>query len=180
MSKYRQLRGLALWARQIRRCPPEKIYGHRGLVPIGGIRGASSERGKCCWCGLECEKTRQWHTECVAAHAAAKGAVRKMCGTPVISGRKARCDECGVGDDLEIDHRLALSIGYELGLERWIRAHQLSNLRWLCHACHVVKTRDDRAALKWLRRLRAGEPVWQPQRVKPAAPVSAELFSAPV
>ena len=45
-----------------------------------------------------------------------------------------RCVICGSRDDLEVDHRRALSNGGD---------NSLSNLATLCHDCHVIKTKMD-------------------------------------
>ena len=45
-----------------------------------------------------------------------------------------RCVICGSRDDLEVDHKRALSNGGD---------NSLSNLATLCHDCHVIKTKMD-------------------------------------
>ena len=64
------------------------------------------------------------------------------------------CAECHRGYQ-EVDHRLALSIAWELrkrGDRHWYRAWMPSNLRPLCPECHGAKTRADRAELARLKR----------------------------
>ena len=63
---------------------------------------------------------------------------------------RSDCVECGA-PGTEVDHALPLAVADELGLRWAARARLPGNLRWLCHACHVIKTGRDRALLAALR-----------------------------
>ena len=120
-------------------------------------------------------KRHQWHKDCVAWFLAATGSVKPPDGRvhkgPLWShtrwdewvdwnDKKRRkkvtlCCECKKEPYTEIDHILALSIAWELrkrGDRRWWRAWTPGNLRPLCHECHRLKTREDRAELSRLQK----------------------------
>ena len=68
--------------------------------------------------------------------------------------RTNACFQCGKIGFFELDHRTALSVAREyrrMGQRGWWKAWTLSNLRWLCHSCHAIKTGHDRKLLARLR-----------------------------
>ena len=90
----------------------------------------------------------------------AKGAVVDVYKKSLIP--LAPCEDCGLVHDQadkdgrwpEIDHRIALSVAWEnrrLGARNWWHAWTPGNLRWLCGACHRIKTGHDRKLLARLR-----------------------------
>ena len=178
------IRGLLYWLKtsESRRSKPRITYS-RCLVTVSWIyrrNGAdidpssirnSWERptgvqyhGTCCWCLQPCKPRQCWHTECCKAMLVAKGSVVDVYKKSLIP--LAPCEDCGLVHDQadkdgrwpEIDHRLALSVAWEdrrLGNRNWWHAWTLGNLRWLCGACHRIKTGRDRKLLARLRNRQA-------------------------
>ena len=50
-------------------------------------------------------------------------------------------------DRFELDHKIAISVARTYGRKDHLRSVMPDNLQWLCHACHVVKTKYDRRIL---------------------------------
>ena len=115
-----------------------------GRDAIGPLWHRPGGYGQCLWCELPTEPRRRWHPECANQYTAARGQTRNLYGDLLEPGP---CESCGA-PGREIDHRLALSIGRALGYRWHVRAHLLSNLRWLCTACHAEKTTEDRRTLR--------------------------------
>ena len=112
------------------------LVGYAPIVP----------RGTCKWCNGKTEPRKNWHGPCVKAYACARGQVWMM---PQRRGFK-KCQICGNTEAdtdyevaLEVDHRLSLALASYYEPRDWIRAWWYTNLRWLCHTCHVQKTRKD-------------------------------------
>ena len=71
------------------------------------------------------------------------------CG--VMGRRNIAFDEVNTRVKLDIDHRLAISVAMELGRKAIMVAFMPDNLQYLCHDCHVAKTKKDMAILAMLR-----------------------------
>ena len=73
-------------------------------------------------------------------------------GTGAVSGdyiiERTKCP-CGAWG-IELDHTLALKVAARQGIRQYVRALLPDNLRWLCHACHATKTREDRVKMSLL------------------------------
>lgn len=116
-------------------------YRKSGRMLVNTVH--ARERGVCCWCCQQTAPRVGWHPECVVAYCAARGETVTVAGTRLLA--PAYCDECAA-PGIEIDHRVSLGVAHllrETGDRRWWRAWTIPNLRWLCHACHVTKTRAD-------------------------------------
>lgn len=169
MSRYRQLRGLILhYRRQCEYIEQERIKHERAMENVryprrfrfDGYRRSliisdrvnrnPIERGRCRWCEQPTRNKRgRWHEDCVLAYSMAMGKqVRTITNEPLLG--PGDCVLCGaVG--AELDHEVALSVAHATGDEKALLwAYTLDNLRWLCHDCHVVKTKQDRQMLRWL------------------------------
>ena len=124
------------------------------------------EMGTCRWCGQPVTKpARLWHRDCDNVHFGATGKPnRDKSGLWEKYGRWKdgskfflQCAECGKKDlagCMEWDHKTALSVAWESGLQgdrRWWRAWLPENYRPLCHDCHRKKTTLDKRELKDLR-----------------------------
>ncbi len=136
MSRYRQLRGV------VRHVLPRVRDGKIATRdPMGAaFWGMKKPYGTCCWCGLTVRPpARYWHLDCVDQY-------RAMRGESVVPTGPRVCELCGEPGQ-EIDHRVAISVARKNGPREYVRAFLLENLRWLCRACHVAKTRSDRRAI---------------------------------
>ncbi len=101
----------------------------------------SKVKGVCDRCGKKLTgKRRRWCSKtCTFAHTKnhrwtqARAAARRR--------DKYKCVTCGSKEQLEVNHIIPLNgRGY-----KWGCVHHLANLETLCHACHVVVTREQRA-----------------------------------
>ena len=139
----------------------EKSRGLRGLLihyrerPATGRRLIKShlpkERGRCNWCRQAVDEKGKvlWHSSCAQWAEVAFG------GYPYAYMRATRdyhCEQCGGADQIEYDHTLSIAVARELGGNAVIRAFCLDNVRYLCHSCHLDKTKRDLALLKSLRK----------------------------
>ncbi len=167
VDRIRQLRGVVLLVRRIREehgrdwaadaAAPWMIG--RGLPcskrywKPGGI----NELGVCRWCGQGGLTSRRtfWHRECITQYIACQGLQREPGGGSVVSPESC-CNVCGLQSlprqIHEIDHKLAISVARYLGEREFVRAHLLSNLQWLCRACHAHKPAEDRREAATLRK----------------------------
>ena len=142
------IRGFLRWMRESK-CEEHKAFSRTLFYFYSGKR----HYGTCKWCCQPCKRDKLWHNECAKAMMAAKGRVLDIYKRPLFDWRGKGCEKCGGNAD-EIDHRLALSVAWEIrrhGDRRWWRAWTVGNLRWLCRACHKTKTADDRRSLARLR-----------------------------
>ena len=156
------------FARQWEEAPPFTWAGGRNCRDlVGSIVSKSSGAGTCIWCDDPTGSARRWHDECVRACAAARGVGTPLnppllkVKDPVFSWSNMQyvppitCEACGKINPSapEIDHRIALGVAARVWTP-WtvVKAWSLSNLQWLCHGCHVAKTRQDRLAMKSLDR----------------------------
>lgn len=138
VDRMRQYRGL------LRHVPhPECGDVRRGIPTFDRLRHYD---GRCRWCGVtftEAEGRRAWHPACVAAYwlaTAQSSRLRRFLRTP------GTC-VCGA-PGTELDHTDALSVASASGdRRRYIEALTITNLRWLCRACHSRKTGADRRRL---------------------------------
>ena len=155
-NRYRGLRGLVrhvLWrdGRSDTKPPPE---GPVDRPPASGIAYAAVY-GTCIWCGLPAVSRAtgfdlKWHGDCVPYYELAAGHHR---GTLTKREPDDACI-CGDPDPTELDHVLAIGVAQRLaeslGRKVYALAFLPENLQWLCHECHVEKTKIDRA---WMRQL---------------------------
>lgn len=139
-----------------------RLYG-RDLVGMFSYPYAMIPRppmNRCLWCGGETERyNKKWHSTCAKVYLVARGQVRSVFGDLIPDGPCAECgapiltkrDYRGKKFVHEIDHRLALGVAKRLGDRRSIlRAWWIGNLQRLCRACHLTKTRTDRARMAQL------------------------------
>ena len=130
--------------------PAPRLYP-RGI--IGPVSGAAKS-GICRWCGLPIAdgKRKRWHQSCVHWYMAARGQtvnnLAPLLERPVVP--PTACALCGSATAEECDHLVALAVAARQGVRQWVRAHQPSNLRWLCHECHAGKTGEDRRLMSRL------------------------------
>lgn len=113
--------------------------------------------GTCKWCERPCDPRRKWHSDCAKAYLVARGNLTGAFHPLRALGLPETCVKCGSADRIEIDHRLAISVARKLGRRELKRAFWVTNLRPLCHACHVRKTTADRRRCKEIDRARADE-----------------------
>ena len=142
IDRLRQLRGLVVHVTE-----DLVADGHvrRGIPSFGFLKRYDRI---CRWCTRPTAKGTVWHRPCVCAYFAAVGnpQLREVVGPPVA----CPCGQPGQ----ELDHIDALGLASaSRDVHRYRGALSFSNLRWLCHRCHAVKTGDDR---RRLRRLIAG------------------------
>ena len=160
-ARRRQIRGLIICVDQAlarRARLPGANYYHRDLT--GGLTFPRSY-GVCRWCRRPCPPpARFWHPECVTAYRVARGIQDvRIADIPHLLAERT-CQQCGASRTarrpLELDHRLALSVAWSRGDRRsLLLAYDVSNLRWLCGACHALKTGEDRRRANNLRAGRA-------------------------
>lgn len=163
-ERIRQIRGLITHLRHATRDGIPQQY-RRDL--IGYI---SNSRHKapylvCKWCQRPVARpARYWHKDCATAYRVARGTQDQYWRIPQLKTK--RCELCGSDQQLEIDHRVALSVAQASGNWRTLlHAYDVSNLRWLCRTCHGAKSGDDR---RRANNLAAG----LPEHRKPAEPRS--------
>ena len=134
MSRYRRLRGV------VRHLLPVVQRGRMHSRDALGYAFGSVRRGAagtCRWCGLPTGFARRWwDPDCVLQYRAVRG-------ESVQPPYPKVCEMCG-GSAREIDHRIAISVARAEGARAYVRAFLLDNLRWLCRACHLLKTAEDR------------------------------------
>ena len=153
-ARYRGLRGI------VRHVLPAVRKGWTYTVRDGVPGGVPPLRNRikavCWWCGLPTDDARRlrWHPDCYRYYACArsKGATVDFSYNYVI--QPTGCYLCGKPSS-ELDHRVALSIAARRGPRAHARAFLPENLQWLCHECHMEKTRTDR---RILANLNAGRP----------------------
>ena len=163
LTDYRGLRGVVRWVLPaIRdRWPPQD---HRDPIrrswTQAPFRFIGSKYGECRWCGTEAvsDKGRKlaWHNSPNGGCFRYFAAVR--CMGPVTAGKYPKplypvtsCAECGESPGKELDHQVALGVALKDGPRAYVRALLPTNLRWLCHDCHVRKTAEDRRMMTWRR-----------------------------
>ena len=151
-----------------------RILSVRGLSQF--YAGLDYAARICQWCNesLDDEPRRRYrHSECMIWRDAAESRVDPYQAfkrrPPPYNGTREEWDEyyrdakgrsvcvdCGktpgrMDRGLEIDHELPISVAAELGPEAVMRCFTPDNVRYLCHDCHVEKTKRDRVILKILR-----------------------------
>ena len=84
---------------------------------------------------------RYWHDQCAVAYRVARGV--QSDSYRIVHLREQRCEQCGSATEpLELDHRIALSVAHARGDWRsLLRAYDISNLRWPCHAAKTGEFR---------------------------------------
>ncbi len=155
VDRIRQLRGVVLLLRAYRSDfgKPWREALSAGIYQRGLNMKAHEPKG-CRWCGIPggLSKRQSWHPDCVRQYIACQGLQRRPGGMPLIP--HAPCEMCDAEwtRHHQLDHHTALSVAFEQGPREFVRAFLLDNLRWLCRACHVKKTADDRRELADLKR----------------------------
>ena len=119
----------------------------------------------CTWCqtAVDEPKRRYWHSECIPWHSASTTTLHPSWNDP--NHERRHCADCGSTAQLEIEHEISIAVAVELGPRAVMRAFSPHNLRWLCHECHVAKTRRDRLILKYLRHGMGDPPPPEPPRL---------------
>ena len=158
--KRRAMRGL------VARVRCGAVVQDRRLVDTGlGFRRSYKV---CTWCQRPTDEPRRryWHSECAVWHGASRCSInphtaKKLRNIPYSPTREVyeeyfsdydpSCVQCGSTKLPEIEHELAISVAVALGPDAIIRAFMPDNLRWMCHDCHVEKTRRDRLILKMVK-----------------------------
>ena len=150
-----------------------------------GITLPRREVPYCTWCRepVDEPRRRSWHSGCVVWYLASRG----QCGVyGAYKGRMSpeyntpgyddywedlekvnRCVTCGSTSHLEHEHHLGISVAVALGRKAVMVAFMPDNLRYLCHDCHVVKTKQDRVILSLLRGTFKPPPPPSPQMTLP-------------
>ena len=134
----------------------------RDLIgPASNLR--SDTWGTCRWCELPCKRGHKWHSACFRMFCMARGQTM-LTGRHETVVKRADCALCGkehvpvtrhkYGEPTvhphSLDHALAIGVAKLIDAASWARAYLPTNLRWLCHGCHVAKTKRDRRRMKWL------------------------------
>ena len=121
------------------------------FAPFRNKSEREANGARCRWCRQVADEPRRrnWHSYCLPAYWAATGSHGWVAATLQIEARDRGetlvCEQCGDVARLELDHRDALSVAWASGDDRRLmRSLMLDNLGWLCHACHAVKTGQDR------------------------------------
>jgi len=165
VERMRQLRGLIQHVKPLLPTPQGErlIRGDRLKLTAGWTKEPT--RATCIWCEAPLEgRARKWHPYCKAAYSAA-------IGLTVYQNQTRRlippgpCVTCSRPYDLTLpplyvghalDHRISFEVGWALGPEVELRVRDIANLQWLCHVCHVAKTRRDRETAAEARRMFVG------------------------
>ena len=148
----RGLRGFVIHVLPVaRNYRPAPRFYPRGVI---GSFGGVEKRGTCRWCRhpIDDGPRKLWHKSCVRWYMAARGktvnSLAEFSERPIVP--PTACALCGSAEAEECDHLVALAVAARQGIREWVRAHQPSNLRWLCHECHAVKTGEDRRLMSRL------------------------------
>lgn len=144
-KRYRRLRGMVRHVLPvIRRAVPTG----RSLMAWKDFDGLRI-RGWCRWCRLPIAKRGRrlyWDSECEWQMQSVIGHRMVPIWTPPL------CESCGVPNQLEIEHRVAIHRARAIGVKALVGAFMLENIRWLCGRCHQAKTADERRAQAVQRR----------------------------
>lgn len=143
------LRGLLIHVAPVIRRSQSRRAFVRAICPTVSIRfgpvnvltrfdkAAGIRQKRCPWCLLPNKlATQYWHVVCLRYYTVAKLDGAKRQGFP---RQDCPCGERGI----ELDHRVALVVAWRQGPRAQLRALLEANLQWLCHACHLVKTKAD-------------------------------------
>ena len=159
-SRRRGLKGLLIHLRprlEKALAQGRELRGKRNFLPAS--YGWKLHKGLCRWCQEPVDSNRRrWHWTRILYYNAATGAghvgARRPDAVPNHWGitpneyilppeEQWECHLCGK-PSRELDHKVAIGVAAREGIRAVLRAFLPDNLQWLCHDCHVAKTREDR------------------------------------